>query len=415
MEPSSIPQNSSNPLNISSYRASPLQRKGALAVVAIVLIVMVLTLPWARLPWPTVQPFLPAYISGVLILDLATAYVLFTECMANRKPAFAVLASAYLFSALITAPHILSFPGVFNETGLLGAGTQTAVWLWVFWHGGFPLFIIAYMLVDLRLADIQLSQQRARLMIGLMIALVVLIVLSLSLVAYRYSDHLPKIIEKGNFNILVTSGVGPAVWVLNAAACLALFWLKRGKTVLALWLNVAVFAFMVDVTLTLFAGARYSSGWYVARLTSFFSAGIVLGTMLYELRNLYSLATTTNEQRMKQATELLDLNEQLIQEKTHIQHIMETVQEGKMLYESSRGILYANVRMNELLLSNGTLIQSRIYEWIRRSDKEFKERLLLESNQKMRHFEVYALATREADANQNNRVHIFVFRDRTGP
>lgn len=413
IEQSAITQISSDSMNISSYRASSLQRKGALAVVLVVLVITILTLPWARVTWPTIQPFLPAYIAGVLILDLVTAYVLFTEFLVIRKPALSVLASGYLFSALITVPHILSFPGVFNETGLFGAGTQTAVWLWVFWHGGFPLFIIANMLVDFKLTDKQLSQQRARYLVGLMIALVILIVFLLALVAYRYGDLLPKIIEKGNFNILVTSGVGPFIWVLNAAACLALFWLKRGKTVLTLWLNVAALAFLLDVTLTLFAGARYSSGWYVARLTSFFSAGIVLGTMLYELRNLYSLAATTNDQRMKQATEMINLNKQLIQEKAHIQHIMETVQEGKMLYEASAGILYANARMNELLKTNSPLIEAKIIEWLQRPDKEFKERLLLVSEQKMRHFEVYVLATHEEGTSPSARFHIFVFRDRT--
>ena len=28
--------------------------------------------------------------------------------------------------------------------GLLGAGSQTTVWLYMIWHGGFPLFVLAY-------------------------------------------------------------------------------------------------------------------------------------------------------------------------------------------------------------------------------------------------------------------------------
>ena len=51
---------------------------------------------------------------------------------------------AYLFTACLTAAHTLSFPGLFSATGLLGAGPQTTAWLYMFWHGGFPLFLIAY-------------------------------------------------------------------------------------------------------------------------------------------------------------------------------------------------------------------------------------------------------------------------------
>nr|WP_258365367.1 MASE4 domain-containing protein [Burkholderia pyrrocinia] len=40
------------------------------------------------------------------------------------------------------ALQLLTFPGVFTPTGLLGAGPHSAAWLWIFWHGGFPFFVI---------------------------------------------------------------------------------------------------------------------------------------------------------------------------------------------------------------------------------------------------------------------------------
>ena len=33
---------------------------------------------------------------------------------------------------------------VFAETGLLGAGPQTTAWLYMYWHAGFPLAVLAY-------------------------------------------------------------------------------------------------------------------------------------------------------------------------------------------------------------------------------------------------------------------------------
>ena len=52
------------------------------------------------------------------------------------------------------------FPGVFAPAGLLDAGPQTTAWLYMFWHGGFPLFVIAYALHGLRRAVVAPGQRR---------------------------------------------------------------------------------------------------------------------------------------------------------------------------------------------------------------------------------------------------------------
>jgi hypothetical protein len=42
---------------------------------------------------------------------------------------------------------VLTFPGVFPQGGPLGAGLQSTPWLYLFWHEGFILFVIAYVLL----------------------------------------------------------------------------------------------------------------------------------------------------------------------------------------------------------------------------------------------------------------------------
>src|SRR5579885_826489 len=44
--------------------------------------------------------------------------------------------------------HTLTFPGLFAPGGLLGAGPQSTAWLYIFWHGGFPLAAIGYGLCE---------------------------------------------------------------------------------------------------------------------------------------------------------------------------------------------------------------------------------------------------------------------------
>jgi diguanylate cyclase (GGDEF)-like protein len=80
-------------------------------------------------------------------------------------------------------------------------------------------------------------------------------------------------------------------WVVLAVNILAfgvLVHVTRGKTVVHLWLCVAMLASLLEVALTFFTGNRFTLGWYVARISSLTSAGVVLCSLLYEASNLYA-------------------------------------------------------------------------------------------------------------------------------
>src|SRR6202043_1280557 len=89
---------------------------------------------------------IPSYESALAINDLITAVLLFAQFSILRSRALLVLACGYLFTAAMVVVHVLTFPGLFSPTGLLGAGPQSTAWLYMFWHGGFPLTVIAYAL-----------------------------------------------------------------------------------------------------------------------------------------------------------------------------------------------------------------------------------------------------------------------------
>jgi hypothetical protein len=57
--------------------------------------------------------------------DLITAVLLFGQFAQHKTRALLVLASGYLFDALIIIPHTMSFPGLFAPQGLMGSGPQT--------------------------------------------------------------------------------------------------------------------------------------------------------------------------------------------------------------------------------------------------------------------------------------------------
>src|SRR4051812_41158636 len=94
-----------------------------------------------------VDAFVPIYLSVMFVNDSITSILLFAQFPVVRSRAILVIASGYLFTALMLIPYILTFPGVFvPDRGLFG-GLQTTSWLYVFQYAGFPVFVIFYALL----------------------------------------------------------------------------------------------------------------------------------------------------------------------------------------------------------------------------------------------------------------------------
>lgn len=118
--------------------ANERQRRAAGLFAILLFIIAACALPVARDHGPVIAPFLPAYITAVLVFELLTAVLFSLQYRQQMRASTLVLGCAYLYTGLVVIPHILTFPGVFSPTGLLGAGSQSSVWLWVGWHGGYP-------------------------------------------------------------------------------------------------------------------------------------------------------------------------------------------------------------------------------------------------------------------------------------
>src|SRR5262249_43926274 len=145
---SADPNNNDDPLFLSALPAGPRDRRLALAVAMLSGLVFLVAAPLATMALPEVWAFLPIYQSVLIINDLITAVLLFGQFGILRSRALLVLASGYLFSAFMAVAHLISFPGLFAPSGLLEAGPQTTAWLYFLWHGCFPLFVIAYALLE---------------------------------------------------------------------------------------------------------------------------------------------------------------------------------------------------------------------------------------------------------------------------
>src|SRR5215471_14495761 len=130
---------------LSHLSPSLAQRRLALAVVLALLVAFFIAPGRLSTFQPgRIESFFPAYGTAVFVNDLITAVLLFAQFSILRSRALLAIASGYLYTALIVIPWMLTFPGVFTPGGLLGAGLQSTPWLYIVWHAGFPMFVIAY-------------------------------------------------------------------------------------------------------------------------------------------------------------------------------------------------------------------------------------------------------------------------------
>jgi len=293
----------------STMPAGPRERRLALGFVVVSVGVFLAAAPFARTPLPAVPAFLPIYQSALVISDLITAVLLLGQAGILHSRALLVLACGYLFSACMAVSHALSFPGLFSPTGLLGAGPQTTAWIYFFWHGSFPLFIVAYALLKHKGAQPVPAYIRGGHLPGILSCVVTALAISagLTLLATGGHDALPVIMQGDNDSstkIIVALGV----WVAILAA-LVVLWRQHPHSALDLWIMVVMWAWVFDVALAAVLNhGRYDLGWYAGRIYGLLAASFVLVNLLIENGRLYS--------RLAEAHMTERQERQLLQERT---------------------------------------------------------------------------------------------------
>jgi diguanylate cyclase (GGDEF)-like protein len=272
--------------SIMSLAVTRQHRVAAYAVAGFILCVVLATLPVATLAEPHIAAFLPLFAMAVFATEGLTAYLLWTQFMITRGPFLAALAGAYAYTSVTVAIQLLVFPGVFSASGLLGTGAQGAVWIWAFWHCGSPLLILAALFVRRRF-PVPVAQAKTRLVGLILVGGPVCLSLFLCSLAIHGEALLPKLMDAQTYQRLMYSPSGRGIAIVSAFTLIYLVVTTRLRTLLDLWLGVALFAGLGDIVVTLVANSRYSMGWYVARLESVLASSTVLGVLIWEISHLY--------------------------------------------------------------------------------------------------------------------------------
>ena len=262
------------------------QTRIALAVAIALLAGLGVSSLFADTPLPRIDAFIPTLEGAVILTDLITWALLFSQCWASHSRALLALASGYLFTALIVIPHVLTFPGAFSPTGLLGAGLQTAGWLYVFWHFGVPASLIIYACLKDEKPKDPITKTFTAYEIAWSVAIVVGVVCALTLLVTAGERILPSVFLDAT-HLAPLAHYFLAFNILVCTAALTILW-KQGRSVLDQWLMVVALAFISELVINgLLISARFTVGWYISRLFAIVTSTIVLVVLVEEIVVLY--------------------------------------------------------------------------------------------------------------------------------
>jgi len=278
-------------------------RRSVAGVTLFLTVAFLAAVPFAKTPLPQVWAFIPIYESALVLNDLITAALLFGQFAILRVRSLWVLGCGYIFTATMTVGHLLTFPGAFSPSGLLGAGVQSTAWMYALWHGGFPLFVIGYALLKGRAGDTLRSHIHPRIAVLSAIVVVLAVAGGLTLLATAGHDILPVLLQNHR---ITPSGhlIYASFWGLSLLAA-AILWYRQPRSILDLWLMVVMCAWIFDVGLSsVFNAGRFDLGFYAGRIYGLLAASFVLVVLLLENNTLYTrLADAYQRLRHTQALE----------------------------------------------------------------------------------------------------------------
>lgn len=283
----------------------PGQQRMAFAIALLLLVIFLVTTPFSSIQFPKSVAFVAGFQTILFVNDSITATVLFAHFSILRWRSLLVLASGYLFTSFIAIPYAVAFPGLIWRDGL---GAQTAGWLYLVWHCGLPLAVIAYVTLNWANQERDTLGVSTTTAIGLSVAVVVAAVFASTWAAVAADTALPRLfldaVHISLFGRIITAGLA-----LLSAVAITLLWI-RGKSALDLWLMVVLWAWLLECAFFVVVTAlRFSLAYYTSRIYAVFTASIVLLVLLSEMTKLYaSLAHVNASLQRERRNKLLNID-----------------------------------------------------------------------------------------------------------
>jgi len=282
--------------------------RACLAIVGLIVIVVIAILPVRNEPLGHVGAFIPMVDAFMFLADMTTAALLYAQAAVFRSRALTVLATGFIITGFLLIPHALTFPGAFSPDGLLGAQVNTTGWIANFRRITPPIAILAY--AYLRHADATSASAShrppARIVWGVLAGLA--IVGGATLMATRGHDMLPEFfLDREHLTSTYAIAVETGVFGLFVFATYVLF--RTRRSVLDMWLLVALAAWIIQSLVILTLQARFTVGWYALYVTALAGNAIVMVALLVEAHRLYArLAASTSARLRERDTRLMSMD-----------------------------------------------------------------------------------------------------------
>jgi signal transduction histidine kinase/CheY-like chemotaxis protein len=294
----SYPDTASRLDSFVTSRATPHQRFVVAGLCAILTVVTIALLPFAETPMPHIPGFLILNQALLVLVYGLTSWLLLAQYDRIRAPSLLVLAAGSLYTTLIVALQMASFPNIFAPGLLIGQGSPTLLWLWNLWHVSVPVFATLYALVDSdRWVTPKASGPARQTAVIAIVGVLGLFAIS-GIIVTRFVTYLPNVADaNGGYWSLTTSGVGPVIITMTGVALGILCWRTQLRSTLQLCLAVCLYLLLLDNVITYLGAARETMGWFVGRLEALLSAFVVLAVYLKEIDHLYRRAEDIAEAR----------------------------------------------------------------------------------------------------------------------
>jgi PAS domain S-box-containing protein len=302
---------------LANLPAGQTERRIAFTIALALLGAGAIVVPFGRVELPPFNAWAPITDTFIFVADLLTWLLLISQFSILRTRALLVLASGYLFAALMNVPHLLTFPGAFSPTGLLGAGLQTSVWLAIFWMAGYPLAVILYALMMKEARPLALHNS-TRTAVAASVAVVVAIALAFTWIAVAGESYLPKLFLNTREST-ATLRYASALLLLPSTVALLLLCF-RGRSVLHLWLMVVMSGWIGQGIAQLNTPGRFSLALYAARSIFLISSSLVLIVLLKETMTLYVRLAVALVALRRMTAEKLQRSEAYLSEAQRLSH-----------------------------------------------------------------------------------------------
>lgn len=237
------------------------------------------------------QPFYGLDLGwALLVAQLMTAYLLFSQLFAQRSPAIAVIAAAFVFTVILYNVPVFWLSAKLVHPASLLQATRAHAWIVAFAHAGFPLFFLAYAIFDNYLEHITLTIAQALAIAAAVVVAMFALALGLGMLAIAFEAPLSVAFGVDGARVFGPgSRVLPLAFALGAISLVVFVIGTRLRTLTQAWLALSLLAGILDTaSVWLVHGSRFTAGTLIAQVCGLIACIAIPALYVFEFHWIYA-------------------------------------------------------------------------------------------------------------------------------